>query len=404
VTAVRHRLAPVALLAACLLAALACSHAAEPTIQAAAAAGDLARVRALIARGMPVDARDAESCTALLAACRCNHSAVAAYLLSRGAEANVCDIRGVTPLHEAAGQGNLRTVQALLERWAQVNVRDGAGLTPLHRAAAGGHTEVVKCLLAHGGNVLARGPAGLSAAHAASMNGHRETAQVLRRAAAAAGAPPPAADYKAQLIGQYSFYKTAVGRFAPVYPALARQIVMDYGVKDGICVDLGGGCGSLSTALVKITNLKSYVLDIDPAAVRLCGLLAAENGLSDRVIPIEGDAMDLPFVDNFADIVVSRGSIFFWPSQVQGVKEAYRILKPGGVAYIGGGFSRLIDKQTLDGLKADIVANRSKGSGGWVPLEQDMVEQCHKVGIQQVRLLHEPDNLPERGWWVEVRK
>ena len=218
----------------------------------------------------------------------------------------------------------------------------------------------------------------------------------------AAGADDAA--YKQDLIARFPFYNVATGIFAPVYPALARQIVMDYGVKDGICVDLGGGCGSLSTALVKITNLKSYVLDIDPAAVRLCGLLAAENGLSDRVIPIEGDAMDLPFVDNFADIVVSRGSIFFWPSQVQGVKEAYRILKPGGVAYIGGGFSRLIDKQTLDGLKADIVANRSKGSGGWVPLEQDMVEQCHKVGIQQVRLLHEPDNLPERGWWVEVRK
>ncbi|MEI6501143.1 MAG: ankyrin repeat domain-containing protein, partial [Armatimonadota bacterium] len=326
------------------------------------------------------------------------------YLLGRGAEANIHCYHGDSPLHQAAGQGSVPMVEMLLGRWAQVDTRDEVQMTPLHWAARAGHLAVVRVLLQHGADPQARGAGGLSPAHAAGMKGQREIADLLRRAAAGPGSPAPVTDYRTQLIAQYPFYKTAVGKFAPIYPALAGQIVADYGVKSGICVDLGGGCGSLSMALARVTNLRSYVLDIDPAAVRLCRMLAAEAELSDRVIPIEGDAMALPFQDNFADLVVSRGSIFFWPSQIGGVREAYRILKPGGVAYLGGGFSRLLDKATLEGLKADVVRSRGQDSGGWKPLEQDLVEQCRKVGIEHARLLHEPDNLPERGWWIEVRK
>ena len=37
------------------------------------------------------------------------------------------------------------------------------------------------------------------------------------------------------------------------------------------------------------------------------------------------------------DLVVSRGSIWFWDNPGKALKEIYRILKPGGKAYIGGG-------------------------------------------------------------------
>jgi SAM-dependent methyltransferase len=45
----------------------------------------------------------------------------------------------------------------------------------------------------------------------------------------------------------------------------------------------------------------------------------------------------MPLPDNSADLVVSRGSIFFWDSPAKGLQEVYRVLRPGGHAYIGGG-------------------------------------------------------------------
>jgi ubiquinone/menaquinone biosynthesis C-methylase UbiE len=157
-------------------------------------------------------------------------------------------------------------------------------------------------------------------------------------------------DYQKSLIARFRFYNTSHTDFAPVYPALARQIVHDYGVTRGVAVDLGGADGSLAIELAKITQLKVYDVDLNPAAVRLCNILAEQNGLEGRVVALEADATDLPLRDGLADLVVSRNSLFNWKDKMAGFREAYRILKPGGVAYMGGGFSRFMDPETLKRL------------------------------------------------------
>ena len=53
------------------------------------------------------------------------------------------------------------------------------------------------------------------------------------------------------------------------------------------------------------------------------------------------DAESMPFEDNFADLIVSRGSMFFWNDQTKVFKEIYRVLKPNGMAYIGCGLEQL---------------------------------------------------------------
>lgn len=208
--------------------------------------------------------------------------------------------------------------------------------------------------------------------------------------------------YKDHLIAHYPYHIAAAGEMAPVYPALAQQIVEDYRISEGVCVDVGGGSGMLSTELARITNLTCYVLDIDPYAVRLCNLLAEESDLIGRVRGVEGDAMDLPFKDGFADLVVSRGSIFFWPDQLRGVLEAYRILKPGGVAFIGGGFSRILESAIRTPLaeakRRDFVEGRNRA--GWRALEDDLVPRAQESGIARISLIEEPI----AGWWLEIRK
>ena len=51
------------------------------------------------------------------------------------------------------------------------------------------------------------------------------------------------------------------------------------------------------------------------------------------------DAHYLPFRDNYADVIVSRGSLQFWQDREQVFAEIYRVLKPGGHAFVGRGFS-----------------------------------------------------------------
>jgi len=203
-------------------------------------------------------------------------------------------------------------------------------------------------------------------------------------------------EYLKSLIERFRFYNMSHGIFAPVYPALAKQLVEDYGKTKGIAVDLGGADGSLAFALAKISELTVYNVDINPGATRICNVLTDRHQLTGRVLAIEGDATNLPLRDNFADLVVSRNSMIFWPDMALGVREAYRILKPGGVAFMGVGSPRTLDKETLQKL-----SDRAKENGRkMAPIPKDLPKQLSVFGIKQVRIIEGPDG----SWWVEMRK
>ncbi len=207
-----------------------------------------------------------------------------------------------------------------------------------------------------------------------------------------------AADIRARLVAQVPAYEVEVGDFAPMYPVLAEQLVEDFGVRQGVAVDVGGGGGSLAMALARITELTVYMVDINPAAARLCGLRVDEAGLTGRVIPLEGDVVDLPLRTRLANLVVSRGSIFFWPDQLAGLLECYRILAPGGVACVGGGFPRALDPA----LREDLVQRyalrlQSQPPAGWHPLEVDLVPRLQGAGVVSARFVDEEG---AAGWIV----
>ena len=121
--------------------------------------------------------------------------------------------------------------------------------------------------------------------------------------------------------------------FGPV----AEDVIEYCRPKQGLWVDLGSGSGGLGFALAQASE--SVILLIEPNANTLeKALERASSGLAARVVPIVSGAEHIPLPDGSVDLVTSRGSIFFWKDPPQGLREVYRILRPGARALIGGGF------------------------------------------------------------------
>ncbi len=112
-------------------------------------------------------------------------------------------------------------------------------------------------------------------------------------------------------------------------PAALKEIMSD--LKGKWILEVGAGTGRDSFTFAE-DGAKVIVLDYADAAMDIVKALNDQNEA--KVIPVQGDAFELPFTDNTFDMVFHQGLLehFRDPSGI--VKENLRVLKPGGIAII----------------------------------------------------------------------
>lgn len=103
----------------------------------------------------------------------------------------------------------------------------------------------------------------------------------------------------------------------------------------GNALDIGTGRGLLPIKIAqKNERLKLYGTDISHKAIDAARRDALASGLENAPQFEVGDVCSLPYEDEFFDLVVSTFSLHHWPDTIAGLNEIFRVLKPGGEAWI----------------------------------------------------------------------
>ena len=193
--------------------------------------------------------------------------------------------------------------------------------------------------------------------------------------------------------------------FKPIYPLIADQILDYTGIREGACLDIGCGGGYLGLALAHKSELYLRFLDQSSDMLEIVERNLAEEGLAGRGESLLANVEEIPLPDASVDLAVSRGSVFFWEDHVAAFREIYRVLTPGGMTYIGGGFGSASLKEEI-GRQLDAL---DQGSNQWrnmvkrnmgPEMRQKFQDALRDAAIPNYELMQSP----EVGMWIIINK
>ena len=127
---------------------------------------------------------------------------------------------------------------------------------------------------------------------------------------------------------------------AELYEHIVRQLESETPTR---VLDAGTGRGYISLMLAA-ENRQATVIGIDysPTQVRAAEKLRRKRKITNCSF-LRNNVMDIRFNDEAFDAAVSVGSIKHWPDGLKGLREIYRVLKPGGTLIISE-----TDQETTD--------------------------------------------------------
>jgi hypothetical protein len=184
----------------------------------------------------------------------------------------------------------------------------------------------------------------------------------------------------------------------PVYPYLANHIYELYGRQDGRILDIGPFAGVIFDLQRKSIGNSFLIATFPPGMAKFFLQEAKKQNVEEKVDVLETDPFLTGVGEESVDLAIFRGA-FFFPSLFEvNLPRIYRVLRPSGMAFIGGGFGKFTPEAVIQD-----IGKRSRG----LNLKMGKIEVKENKLREDIRALHikgKVEVITEGGLWVLMKK
>jgi ubiquinone/menaquinone biosynthesis C-methylase UbiE len=184
-----------------------------------------------------------------------------------------------------------------------------------------------------------------------------------------------------------------------IYPYVAAQIMEVYQRENGSVLEFGPFSGGISLQLAHFYPRLGITIGAEsPAVIEYLRRKIALSGLSKRIAVKQTDLEYLQFMDAQFDLVILRGAFFFLKEKTRLLGEIVRVLRAGGMAFVGGGYGKGTPKELIDEI-ADESRELNKRLGRKRVSKEELEEIVRKSELADLCNIEE-----EGGLWITIRK
>ena len=156
-----------------------------------------------------------------------------------------------------------------------------------------------------------------------------------------------------------------------IYPFLVAQILELYSRDSGHVLELGPFAGGISAELALARpGMDITIADERPEMLEAFGTAARAAGAAERIRVVRSSLGQLVFDDASFDLVIFRGAFFFLPDRPQILSEACRVLKPGGIGFIGGGYGKDATPEAIEAISEESRELNERLGRVWLSIDQ----------------------------------
>jgi SAM-dependent methyltransferase len=184
----------------------------------------------------------------------------------------------------------------------------------------------------------------------------------------------------------------------PIRPFLTRQVEELYGRRNGNILEIGPFSGLIFALAQKKVGQSFSIAAFPQAAIRMYRQEARKHGLEDRVRIVESDSSLMGIADDSGDLAIFRGALFFPILFRVDFEAIYRVLRTGGIAFVGGGFGKHTPAEVIS--KIGKRSEELNASMGRVRVSVESVRE-------QIRLSNlegKCEITTDGGLWVVMKK